>query len=155
LLVITFGFAILRFVASPATAKASSGGQGVERAVEAFAAVCLLGVGLSHLVQPQAWVEFFVWLRGQGRCAVFVEALLNLNFGALVVAFHNVWTGPPVVLTVLGWGLVVKGLVRLIAPELGLRAYRRIEPERAWQFRVAGIIALALSAFFGYLVFSV
>src|SRR5215469_3388044 len=109
-------------------AAVSSGGHGVERAVEAFAAVCLLGVGLSHVLQPLAWVEFFVWLRGQGRCAVFLEALLNLNFGALVVSFHNVWTGWPVVLTLLGWGIVVKGLVRLIAPELGLRAYRRIEP---------------------------
>ena len=127
----------------------------MERAVEGFAAVCLFGVGLSHVLQPLAWVEFFVWLRGQGRCAVFLEALLNLSFGALVVAFHNVWTGLPIVLTLLGWGMVVKGLMRLVAPELGLRAYRRIEPERAWQFRVAGILALALSALLGYLVFLV
>ena len=126
----------------------------MERAVEGFAAVCLLGVGLSHALQPLAWVEFFVWLRGHGRCAVFLEGLLTLNFGALVVAFHNVWTGLPVVLTVLGWGMVVKGLVRLALPGLGLRVYQRIAPERAWQFRVAGVLALALSAFFGYLVFS-
>jgi hypothetical protein len=81
----------------------------VERAVEGFTAVCLLGVGLSHVVQPLAWVEFFVWLRGQGRCAVFLEGLLTLNFGALVVAFHNVWVGLPVVLTLIGWGMVLKG----------------------------------------------
>ena len=126
----------------------------MERAVEGFTAVCLLGVGLSHVVQPLAWVEFFVWLRGQGRPGVFLEGLLNLNIGALVVAFHNVWAGWPVVVTVLGWGLVVKGLVRLAAPGVGLRVYERITPERAWHFRAAGVFALALSAFSGYLAVS-
>ena len=126
----------------------------MERAVEVFAAVCLFGVGLSHVAQPLAWVEFFVWLRGQGRCAVFVEGLLTLNFGALVVAFHNVWVGLPVVLTLIGWAMVLKGTVRLVLPQLGLRVYQRVAPERAWQFRAAGILALALSAFSGYLAFS-
>jgi hypothetical protein len=126
----------------------------VERAVEGFVAVGFLGVGLSHLLQPLGWVEFFVWLRGQGRSGVFLEGLLNLNIGAMVVAFHNVWTGLPVVVTLLGWGLVVKGILRLVAPGVGLRVYERIVPERAWHFRVAGCLALALSAFSGYLAFS-
>ena len=126
----------------------------MERAVEGFAAVCFLGVGLSHVVQPLAWVEFFIWLRGQGRCGVFVDGLLSLTFGALVVAFHNVWAGPPVVLTLIGWAQVLKGTVRLVAPGVGLRAYGRIAPERAWHFRVAGLLALALSALCGYLAFS-
>ena len=123
----------------------------MERAVEGFLAVCLFGVGLSHALQPLAWVEFFVWLRSQGRCAVFLEGLLSLNAGALVVAFHNVWTGLPVVVTVLGWGMVLKGLMRLAAPGLGLRVYERIAPERAWHFRAAGVLALVLSALSGYL----
>ncbi len=126
----------------------------MERAVEGFTAVCLFAVGLSHLAQPLAWVEFFAWLRKQGRCAVFLEGLLTLNVGALVVAFHNVWTGLPVVITVLGWAMVLKGTVRLAAPGLGLRAYARIVPERAWHFRAAGAFALALSAFSGYLALS-
>jgi hypothetical protein len=126
----------------------------VERAVEVFVAVGLFGVGLSHVVQPLAWVEFFVWLRGQGRGGVFLEGLLSLNLGALVVAFHNVWAGLPVVVTVLGWGLVLKGLVRLVAPGVSLRVYERIAPERAWHFRAAGALALALSAFCGYLAVS-
>jgi hypothetical protein len=126
----------------------------MERAVEGFTAVCLFGVGISHVLQPLAWVEFFEWLRGQGRCAVFLDGLLTLNFGALVVAFHNVWTGLPVVITLLGWGMVLKGLVRLVAPGMGLRVYERIAPERAWHFRVAGVLALAVSAFSGYLACS-
>ena len=126
----------------------------MERAVEGYLALALLGVGLSHLLHPLAWVEFFVWLRGQGRTGAFLDGLLTLNCGALVAAFHNVWTGLPTVVTLLGWGMVIKGTVRLAAPGAALRIYERMTPERAWQFRVAGVLALALSAFSGYLALS-
>jgi hypothetical protein len=123
----------------------------VERAVEVFAALYLFGIGLSHVAQPLAWVEFFTWLRGKGRSGVFVEGLLSLGFGSLVVAFHNVWAGWPVVLTLVGWGQVLKGLARLAAPQVSLRAYELVAPERAWHFQVGGAFAILLSAFLGYL----
>jgi hypothetical protein len=85
---------------------------------------------------------------------MFVEGLLSLGFGALVVGFHNVWTGLPVVLTLIGWGQVLKGVVRLVAPQLSLRIYQRVTPERAWRFRVAGVVALALSGLVAYVALS-
>jgi hypothetical protein len=99
-------------------------------------------------------VEFFLWLRAQGRHGVFLDGLLSLNFGALIVAFHNVWSGLPVVVTLIGWAQVCKGLVRLVAPGVGLRIYERITPEREWLFRVGGAFALALGALAGYLAIS-
>ena len=123
----------------------------MEQATEVFAAIYLLGIGLSHVVHPHVWVEFFTWLREKGRAGMFVEGFLSLSFGALVVAFHNVWSGLPVVLTLVGWGQVLKGLVRFAAPQLSLRVYERVTPERAWQFRVAGIVALALGCLFAYM----
>ena len=126
----------------------------MEQAIEAFAALYLLGIGLSHVVQPHVWVEFFVWMRDRGRAGMFVEGLLSLGFGALVVGFHNVWSGLPVVLTLIGWGQLLKGLVRLVAPQFSLRLYQRITPERAWQFRVAGVVALALSGLLAHVALS-
>ncbi len=123
----------------------------MEQATEAFAAICFFGIGISHLLQPHAWVEFFTWMREKGRAGMFVEGFLSLTFGALVVSFHNVWTWPPVVLTIVGWGQVLKGLVRFAAPELSLRIYQRVTPERAWHFRVAGGFAIVLSCLFAYL----
>ena len=69
----------------------------MEQATEIFAAVFLSVIGLSHLVQPRAWVEFFVWLRGKERTGVFVNGFLALGFGSFIVAFHNQWHGLPVV----------------------------------------------------------
>lgn len=122
----------------------------IHRAIELFAALAFLAVGLSHLLQPDAWVEFFVRLREQGRAGVLAEGLLTLAFGALVVSFHNVWSGLPVVLTVIGWAQVAKGLVRLLAPRFSLRVYQRVAHERAWQFRVSGVFALAIAGVLGY-----
>lgn len=74
----------------------------MEKANEVFAAVFLSVIGLSHVAQPGTWVEFFVWLRGKGHAGVFVNGFRCLGFGDFIVAFHNVWNGLPVILTLLG-----------------------------------------------------
>ena len=74
----------------------------MEQAVQIFAIVNFVVIGLSHIVQPRVWVEFFVFLRERGEAGAFATALLSLIFGSIIVAFHNVWTRIPAVLTVVG-----------------------------------------------------
>lgn len=123
----------------------------IHKAVQLFAGLQFLVIGLSHLFQPMAWVEYFVLLRSKGRAGVFFEGFLLLGFGAFIAAFHNVWSGLPAVLTVVGWLQILKGLVRFTLPQLGLRIYERVRPERAWEFRWAGVFSLALGGLFLYL----
>ena len=125
----------------------------MEQAIQVFAAVGFLVIGLSHLGQPKAWVAFFQALAARGTAGVFLEGLLLLNFGAIIVAFHDVWHGPAVVLTLIGWAQVLKGLSRLVAPQLGLRGLQRVTMERAWYFQVGGVFALGLSGFLWWLRF--
>jgi uncharacterized protein YjeT (DUF2065 family) len=124
-----------------------------QTSIELFAALYFLAIGLSHILRPHAWVDFFIRLREEGPSGVFTEGFLALSFGALIVAFHNVWSGLPTVLTLIGWGQVAKGMVRFALPQLGLRLYQRVAHERAGQFRVAGMFALAVASFLFYLVF--
>ena len=126
----------------------------MERAIEIFAAVFLSVIGLSHVAQPRAWVDFFVWLRGKRHAGVFVNGFLSLSFGSFIVAFHNVWDGLPVLLTLLGWAQVLKGLVSFVAPQVALWGLARVSTERAWQFVAGGILALALSTVLWYIVFT-
>lgn len=125
----------------------------MEQATQLFAAISLLVIGLSHLGQPKAWVAFYQALAARGTPGVFLEGFLLLNFGAFIAAFHNVWHGPAVVLTLIGWSQVLKGMGRFLAPEVGLRAMQRLTPERAWYFRVGGVFALLLSGFLWWLRF--
>jgi hypothetical protein len=125
----------------------------IHRSIEVFAAVYFLAIGVSHVLHPHDWVDFFARLRDQGRSGMFAEGFLALSFGAIIVAFHDVRSGPAVGLTIIGWGQVLKGMARLLAPGLSLGAYRRVSHERAWQFRAAGALALGIAAYLIYILF--
>jgi hypothetical protein len=125
----------------------------VESAIQVFASVNFFVIGVSHIFQRSAWVEYFAKLHSLGRLGSFAEGFLYLNIGALIVSFHNVWTFPEIVLTLIGWTQVSKALVRFVAPGAVLRIYERMRPERAWQIQMAGGVLLALSAFCVFLAF--
>jgi hypothetical protein len=125
----------------------------VEQATQVFAAVSLLVIGVSHLLQPKAWVVWFQGLAAQGTTGAFKEGFIILPFGAFIVGFHNVWEGPAIVLTLIGWAQVVKALLRFCAPNVALKVMGRVSLGRAWEFQVAGVFALALSGFLFWLRF--
>ena len=117
-----------------------------EHAIEIFAVVNFVVIGLSHIAQPRAWVEFFVILRAKGHAGVFANGMLSLLMGSIIVSFHNVWSGLPALLTVIGWAQVVKSLIALTAPAVSMKGMLRVSMERAWEFQAAGLIFLAISA---------
>jgi len=125
----------------------------MEQATQVFAAIGFLVIGLSHLFLPRSWVTFYQNLAARGTSGAFLEGFLLLNFGAFIVSFHNVWHGPATVLTVIGWSQVLKGAGRFLAPQIGLRVIQRINEERAWYFRVGGVLALLLSGFLWWVRF--
>jgi hypothetical protein len=126
----------------------------MERAVQIYAIINLTIIGISHVVRPRVWVDFFVFLRERGEAGVFVIVLLNLIFGSIIVAFHNVWSGIPLVLTVWGWVNVAKALVYFTFPAFGLRRLRFLSHERANLVVGGGILFLLLAGVLGYHVWS-
>ena len=126
----------------------------MERSVEVLAIILFGVIGLSHVLQPRAWVEFFILLRGRGEAGAFVDGFLNLPLGGVIVGFHNTWSGIPVVLTVVGWCLLIKGLIRFCAPKLALRMMARVSVERAWEFQVAGAALVVFAGVLGFAVYA-
>jgi len=109
-------------------------------------AVQLVVVGLSHVLRPAVWARFFIRLRERGEPGVFVVGLLTLGYGAFIAAFHNVWDGIPLVLTLYGWFQAIKGVVYLTFPRAGLRALATISEDRRKGFVAAGAFMLLLGA---------
>ena len=122
----------------------------MERSVEVLAMILFGILGLSHILQPKAWAEFFILLRGKGEAGAFVDGFLNLPLGGVIVGFHNTWSGIPLVLTLVGWCLLIKSLIRFCAPKLALRLMARVSVERAWEVQVAGAGFVALASLVGY-----
>lgn len=122
----------------------------MERAVQVFAVINFLAIGLSHILAPKAWAQFFILIRDKGHAGVFAVAFLSLWFGSIVAAFHNVWSGVPVVLTVVGWAQVAKALLYFSFPSFGLRRLEGISLERAHVFIYPGVAFVALAGLLGY-----
>lgn len=117
----------------------------MEQAVEIFAVIHLGIIGLSHILAPKAWIDFFVQLRERGHAGVFVVAFMSLFIGSIIAAFYNVWSGHGLVLTLVGWTQVLKGTLYLLFPSLGMRSLRHVDPEKPYYFVVAGVGLLVLA----------
>ena len=126
----------------------------MERAVQIFAVINLSIIGLSHAVAPRAWAKFFLWLRAKEEAGVLVVAFLSLIFGSLVVAFHRVWSGIPLVLTLLGCAQVLKAAIYLCFPRVGLRKLEWITLERSHVFIYPGLVLVAIAGLIAFHVVS-
>ena len=124
----------------------------MERSIEIFAVINFLILGLSHVFQPRVWAEFFVRLREWGRPGAFANGFLTLITGSLIVAFHNVWSWPGVLLTAIGYSMLLKSLVVFVRPDLGLASMARVTPEKSGKIVVAGVMLMAVAGFLGYSV---
>ncbi len=103
-------------------------------------------MGLSHILQPKMWVDFFGRLHEQGESGVVTRVMIELWPAILIVAFHQVWSGPGIVLTIYGWMLSLKIVIGLVAPQIGVRGLAMSQGGER-RFVVAGAVLLAISAF--------
>jgi hypothetical protein len=123
----------------------------MEVAIQKLAIISFFVIGLSHIFQPRVWAQFFIELRSKGETGSFINAFIHFPLGALVVAFHNVWEGIPVILTLIGYGWVLKSLIYFVSPSSGLKSMSRVSLERSKGFIVAGVLMVGIG---GLLLFS-
>lgn len=124
----------------------------MESAIQKLAIISFFVIGLSHIFQSRAWAQFFIDLHRKGEFGSFVCGFMNLNMGALVVAFHNVWHGLPIILTVMGYVWVLKSFIYFVFPRHGLKVMSRVSLERSWVFIAGGVVLVGTG---GLLLFSV
>src|SRR5687768_79163 len=122
----------------------------MEIAVTKLAIVCFFVIGVSHIVQPRVWAQFFIDMRSKGDVGSFLNALLHFPLGVVIVAFHNVWEGLPIVLTLIGWSLVLKSFIYFVFPRLGTKMLAQVSIERSAGFVVAGVFSLGISCLLLY-----
>jgi CDP-diglyceride synthetase len=123
----------------------------METSIQKLAVICFLVIGVSHILQPRVWAQFFIDLRSKGAAGSFINAFIHFPLGVLIVAFHNVWQGIPIILTLIGYSLVLKSLFYFVMPATGLKAMSRVSLEKSWEFVVAGIVSVIIA---GVLLFS-
>ena len=107
--------------------------------------VSLFVVGLSHAVQPKLWRDFFLLLKRTGVSGIII-AMFTFPIGLMLVVGHNIWVfDVPVIITISGWGMIIKSVTYALIPG---RAERMIpdasDAHRKYAWAGVGIIPLSL-----------
>jgi uncharacterized protein YjeT (DUF2065 family) len=123
----------------------------MEQGIERLAALVFIVTGLSHVAAPRAWLRFFIDMRARGESAGLYHAYVHGPLGFLIVAFHPVWSGPGLLVTLLGWALAIKGALYFVWPALAQKTLARASEERAWEFRAAGAASVLLGLVIGWI----
>ncbi len=105
--------------------------------------------GTAILIRPSSTMELMQFF--SNRNAVFVSGFIALIVGVPLVLLHNIWDGSwRVIITVLVWLTFLKGVVRIIMPELvaswadALVSYSRLMRHMLWVLVIAGIYLMYL-----------
>jgi uncharacterized protein YjeT (DUF2065 family) len=110
-----------------------------------FVSINFTIIGLSHIVQTEAWREFFRQLHSIGKAGAFANGFFTLLMGSLIVSFHNVWNGVPAILTLIGWCYILKSTIIFLNPEWNLRSMKSVETASPAKARLAGLGLLGIA----------
>lgn len=121
----------------------------MQEMIARFFAASLIIVSASHLAQPAMWRDFFVRVRSTGFAGIIIAAF-TLPLGLAIVIGHNVWVRDiQVVVTIAGWGMVVKSATYVL---IRGRADRMIPdgPRAVAMYRWGGALGGILGAVLMY-----
>lgn len=113
----------------------------------------LLAVGIGFFTSREYYLQIYRNLEQQAF-AVFIFAILAIALGIIQIQAHNVWGTPlQVIISILGWGTFIKGIVFAAAPRFVDRA--AIWEAKAKLIPFAGALMLILGVYLtcvGYFV---
>ena len=82
---------------------------------EIFSPVWLI-LGISRAVHSRLWLDLIAEVR-KSRFAGFFMGVSALPVGLLLIVGHNEWVLDwPLFITVVGWGMAIKGTIYLLVP---------------------------------------
>ncbi len=119
----------------------------VERIIAIVVSHLMFIVGLSELIHAKTWATYLEELFESGHSAI-VFVPFWLLFGLVIVNGHNIWVmGPPVIITIFGWIMLIKCALFLLAPQAMLSLAKKKVPARTTLLRISGIVLIILGTF--------
>lgn len=92
--------------------------------VRIFAPIFLV-IGISMLLNPQQYHRVFKELQ-EFSLAYYLAAVVGLSIGVIMVLSHNLWnTLAESLVSLIGWGALLKGLIRLLLPQWSFTMIQR------------------------------
>lgn len=112
----------------------------MEQAVLLMAGICLLLIGLSYFFRAEEWNRWLEHAEKRGAQASLVFGGVNLLIGSFIVAFHPVWSGIPLILTIIGLIAVLKSFTYLLFPQWLPQKIRYIRESEKRPLQCSGVV---------------
>lgn len=109
-------------------------------------AIYLILVGLAVLSRPSNFRNMAAEF-ARNRGMIMVGAVITLLLGGAMVTTHNIWEGWPIIVTVIGWLTLLKGVFYLFWPDVLIKAARALSVKT---YPVWGIITMLIGLYLGY-----
>lgn len=118
---------------------------------QAFSLV-YLAIGIGIFVNSEYYKKLFADFI-ESTAALYLGGLVALAVGYLIVAFHNTWTWDlSVIITVLGWLALIKGIIILLLPKTMI-AFSKAIMQKPKFIKIEAIAVTILGLAFSFLGF--
>lgn len=105
-------------------------------------------IGLAVLINTHTLIRVISEF-SESPALIFFSGVAALIFGLLIVLTHNRWDADwRLVVTLIGWLSLIKGVVRLCLPEMSMRMLARVSNPNTIRVMSVGIVALG--CYLGY-----
>ncbi len=116
--------------------------------IAGLAGPVFLALGVSMLVNRDMFPEVVHQLQNN-FALIIVAGGIVLVAGLAILKTHNIWTGWPAIITLLGWLLVTGGALRIVLPRQMAEVAASMGPSPAFLTLAAAVLCVA-GAFLTY-----
>ena len=118
---------------------------------QAFSIV-YLAIGIGMIVNPAFYKKMFSDFM-ENSAILYMGGIMALVIGFLIVRFHNTWTWDfSVIITIIGWIALIKGIVILVLPKHMISVSKAIINSPTFM-KVESVIAIVMGLLFSFLGF--
>ena len=115
--------------------------------------IMYLAVGIGILINP-AFYKKLMAVFSENPPVLYISGLAALVMGYLLVRFHNVWPSDwPVIITIIGWVALIKGLFLVLLPNVSIKVCKFFESQMTKFFTVWAVVIAVAGAILVWLGF--
>ncbi len=104
-------------------------------------------IGVSFAIQHNFYMDWFKKLKKDGAF-LFLVALIEATAGLAIVLSHNLWTSAPeVIISVLGYGMILEGALVLLGGKAWIKLAIRLFSRTTLLFVSAALVTFALGGY--------
>ena len=111
-----------------------------------------LSIGIGILINPDFYKKLFEGFV-ENATILYIGGVMALVIGYLIVAFHNTWTADlSVIITVIGWIALLKGILILIQPKIMIQITKALLKHEKF-LKIESILIIVIGLALSYLGF--